>query len=89
MSQTISLGGRLRNNQTKRDPARGRVRLRTVARPVEHGGWSLTLEPVASGLLVAPSLAGPFISLAAVGAFLARHPFKIVTGDRRRGRRFT
>ena len=28
-----------------------RVRVRTVALPVEHGGWGLTLEPVALGLL--------------------------------------
>jgi len=43
---------------------------------------------VALGLLVAPSLAGLFLGLAAACAFLARHPFKIVAGDRRRGRRF-
>ena len=69
-------------------PARGRVRIRTVALPVEHGGWSLTLEPVALGLLVAPSPAGFFLALATAGAFLARHPFKIVAADRRHGRRF-
>jgi len=68
--------------------ARGRVRLRAVALPVEHGGWSLTLEPVALGLLVAPSPAGFLLAAAAAGAFLARHPFKIVAADRRRGRRF-
>ena len=71
-------------------PARGRVRvrIRTVALPVEHGGWSLTLEPVALGLLVAPSPAGFLLALATVGGFLARHPFKIVAADRRHGRRF-
>lgn len=69
-------------------PARGRVRVRTVALPVEHGGWSLTLEPVALGLLVAPSPAGFLLALATVGGFLARHPFKIVAADRRHGRRF-
>jgi hypothetical protein len=69
-------------------PARGRVRVRTVALPVEHGGWSLTLEPVALGLLVAPSPAGFLLALAAAGGFLARHPFKIVAADRRHGRRF-
>jgi hypothetical protein len=40
------------------------------------------------GLAVAPSLAGLFLGVATMGAFLARHPFKIVAGDRRRGRRF-
>jgi hypothetical protein len=59
-----------------------------VALPVEHGGWSLTLEPVALGLLVAPSPAGFLLALATAGAFLARHPFKIVAADRRHGRRF-
>ena len=68
--------------------ARGNVRVRTVALPVEHGGWSLTLEPVALGLLVAPSPAGFLLALATVGAFLARHPLKIVAADRRHGRRF-
>ena len=68
--------------------AGGGVRLKTVALPTEHGGWGITLEPVLLGLLVAPSLAGAGLALATVGAFLARHPFKIVAGDRRRGRRF-
>ncbi|MFL6254097.1 MAG: YwiC-like family protein [Pyrinomonadaceae bacterium] len=71
----------------KRGAGRG-VRVRTVALPVEHGGWGLTLEPVALGLLVAPSPVGFFLSVATMGAFLARHPLKIVAGDRRRGRRF-
>ena len=65
-----------------------RVRVRTVALPVEHGGWGLSLEPVALGLLVAPSVAGVFLAIATMGAFLARHPFKLIVADRRRGRRF-
>jgi hypothetical protein len=64
------------------------MRLKTVALPTEHGGWGITLEPVLLGLLVEPSMAGAGLALATVGAFLARHPFKIVAGDRRRGRRF-
>lgn len=64
------------------------VRWRTVALPVEHGGWGISLEPVVLGLLVAPSVAGVGLAVATLGAFLARHPFKIVAGDRRRGRRF-
>jgi hypothetical protein len=68
------------------EPAR--VRVKTVALPTEHGGWGLSLEPVALGLLVAPSWPGLFLSVATMGAFLARHPFKIVAGDCRRGRRF-
>lgn len=87
MSETASLGGRLRkDDETKREAPR--VRLKTVALPNEHGGWSLTLEPAVLGLLVAPSLSGLFLALAATSAFLSRHPFKLVAADRRRGRRF-
>lgn len=89
MNRTASFDTRTREDGAGGNTsARGRVRVRTVALPVEHGGWSLTLEPVALGLLVAPSPAGFFVALAAAGAFLARHPFKIVAADRRRGRRF-
>src|SRR2546423_1107036 len=89
MSQVAQLGNQLRKN-TAADAAlyAARVRVKTVALPVEHGGWGLSLEPVVLGLLVAPSWPGLFLSLATLGAFLARHPLKIVTGDRRRGRRF-
>jgi hypothetical protein len=70
-------------------PAQSRgVRVRTVALPVEHGGWGLSLEPVALGVLVAPSLPGLFLAAATLAAFLARHPLKLVMADRRRGRRF-
>lgn len=61
--------------------------LHRVAVPSEHGGWSLTLEPVLLGLLVAPSLAGTALGVAALLAFLARTPLKMATIDRRRDRR--
>ncbi|HEX8069614.1 MAG TPA: YwiC-like family protein [Pyrinomonadaceae bacterium] len=64
------------------------VRLKTVALPVEHGGWGLALEPVVLGLCVAPTWPGACLALATLAAFLTRHPLKIVAGDRRRGRRF-
>lgn len=64
------------------------VRLRPVALPVEHGGWGLSLEPVVLGLLLAPSVAGLCLAAFTMGAFLARHPFKLAVGDYRRGRRF-
>ncbi|MDQ3917054.1 MAG: YwiC-like family protein, partial [Acidobacteriota bacterium] len=66
----------------------GGVRLKTIALPFEHGGWGISLEPVLLGLLAAPSPAGLWLALATMGAFLARHPLKIVAGDRRRGRQF-
>ncbi len=64
-----------------------RSTLRSVAVPTEHGGWSLTLEPVVLGLAVAWSWAGVVLGLAAVLAFMARTPLKLVLVDRWRHRR--
>lgn len=63
-----------------------RSTLRAVAMPTEHGGWSLTLEPVLLGLLVAWSWSGLALGFAAMLAFLARTPLKLVLVDRWRGR---
>ena len=60
--------------------------MRAVALPAEHGGWALVIEPILLGLIVAPSIGGLFISLAAVASFLARHPLKIAIVDRRKKR---
>jgi uncharacterized membrane protein YecN with MAPEG domain len=65
-----------------------RPNLRPVALPAEHGGWGFLLEPLLLGLLVAPSLGGACLALAAIGAFLVHQPLKILVGDRRRGQRF-
>jgi hypothetical protein len=62
--------------------------MRLVALPVEHGGWGLLLEPIALGIAVAPTAAGTLLGLAALGAFLARHPLKIALADRRRSVRY-
>lgn len=59
-------------------------RWRSVALPREHGGWGLTLEPVLLGLLVAWSVAGTLIAVAAFGAFLIRTPLKVAAVDIRR-----
>ena len=48
----------------------------TVFLPKEHGSWSLALEPLALGLLAAPSLAGAALALAALAGFFARRPLK-------------
>jgi hypothetical protein len=64
------------------------VRLKTVALPVEHGGWGLSLEPIVLGLTLAPSISGAFLALAVMSAFLARHPLKLTVADYRRGKRF-
>jgi len=57
------------------------VSIRRIALPAEHGGWGIVLEPVVLGLIIAPSVAGFFIGLAALLTFLARQPFKIASGD--------
>lgn len=69
--------------------ARERSTLRAVAIPTEHGGWSLTLEPVLLGLLVAWSWPGLSLGVAAMLAFLARTPLKLVLIDGWRGRWLT
>jgi hypothetical protein len=42
--------------------------------PREHGAWSLALEPLALGLLVAPSAAGGALTATALAGFFARRP---------------
>lgn len=44
--------------------------------PKEHGSWSLALEPIALGLLVAPGPAGAALATAAFAGFFARRPLK-------------
>lgn len=60
--------------------------MRTVILPAEHGGWSLTLEPAALGLIVAPSGAGFALGAAAILAFLLRTPLRVILVDRWRRR---
>jgi hypothetical protein len=63
-----------------------RSTLRAVAVPIEHGGWGLTAEPVLLGLLVAPTAAGIGLGLAALMAFVARTPLKVLLVDAHRRR---
>jgi hypothetical protein len=62
------------------------VSLRPIVLPAEHGGWGFLFEPIALGLLVAPSRAGGLVALAAVLAFFVRQPLKLALQDLRRGR---
>ncbi|HWL16184.1 MAG TPA: YwiC-like family protein [Opitutus sp.] len=64
-----------------------RVRVRDVLLPKEHGSWSLALEPVALGLLVAPSRAGAYLSVAVIAGFFARRPLKLVWREKQPERR--
>jgi hypothetical protein len=57
------------------------VPARSIALPVEHGAWGFLFEPLAAGMLVAPSAGAPFILLLVVGAFLTRQPLKFLLGD--------
>lgn len=59
----------------------------SVALPSEHGGWAFLIEPLALGLLVAPSRAGFLLAFAAVCGFLAHQPLKIAVKDRLAARR--
>ena len=66
--------------------ARSRSLWRQVAVPSVHGGWSLTAEPVVLGLVVAWSWPGLALGVAAMLAFVARTPVKVVLVDRWRHR---
>lgn len=57
-------------------PVRPKRPAASVFLPKEHGSWSLALEPLALGLLAAPSLAGSALALATAAAFFARRPLK-------------
>jgi len=69
-------------------PLPPRVALRPLVVPAEHGGWGFLCEPIALGLLVAPSRAGAAVGVAAVFGFLARQPLKLALQDALRGRSY-
>ena len=66
----------------------GSVPWKAVLLPAEHGGWGLLAEPIVLGLVLAPSVGGSCLALAALAAFLARHPLRLVLMDRRKGARY-
>ncbi len=75
--------------RTVRQPvAPSAVAWKPVALPVEHGAWSFLLEPVILGLVLAPSAAGCCLGLAALAAFLTRHPLRLAALDYRKGTRY-
>lgn len=61
--------------------------IRSVALPSEHGGWGLTLEPILVAAIVVPTIVTACLAVAAVLAFLARTPVKVLLVDSHRGRR--
>jgi hypothetical protein len=62
---------------TFQQQATPKIKLKSIALPAEHGGWGFLLEPIVIGLLIAPSPAGFFLSLATIAAFLTRHPLRL------------
>ena len=62
------------------------INLKSVALPSSHGGWGFLLEPILLGLLVAPSVAGIGLGVAATGAFLMQQPLKLWLTDWQRQR---
>lgn len=61
--------------------------IRDVVWPKEHGSWSLALEPIALGLLAAPSHPGCLFAAALIAAFFARRPLRIAFLEARPERR--
>jgi hypothetical protein len=59
----------------------------TVFLPREHGSWFLVLEPLALGLLIAPSWAGGALGAATLAGFFARRPLKPAFSPIHSGRR--
>jgi len=59
-----------------------RVRVRSIALPVEHGAWGFLFEPIVTSLAIAFSGGGVFIALMCIGAFLARQPVKVFLQNR-------
>jgi hypothetical protein len=57
--------------------------LREIGRlllPKEHGSWSVTLEPLALGLIAAPSAAGGALAASVLAGFFLRRPLRLLWG---------
>jgi hypothetical protein len=72
-------------NAVSLQPVLGGWRSRVL--PKEHGSWSLALEPLAFGLIAAPSLAGGWLALAVAAGFFARRPLRAAWRERQAERR--
>jgi hypothetical protein len=68
--------------------ATGRVRVKSVALPTEHGGWGFVTEPLILGLLVAPTWPGLALGVAAFGVFLIQHPLLLTLKDWSKKKRY-
>lgn len=61
--------------------------LRDVVMPKEHGSWSLAFEPIALGLLIAPSAGGAWLAVALSAGFFARRPLRLSAHEPQENRR--
>lgn len=61
--------------------------LKDVVMPKEHGSWSLAFEPIALGLLIAPSAGGAWLAVALSAGFFARRPLRLSTHEPQENRR--
>lgn len=68
-------------------PATLLARWRDIVWPREHGSWSLALEPLAFGLIAAPSAAGALLAGTVTAVFFARRPLRIAVLDAQPSRR--
>jgi hypothetical protein len=50
--------------------------------PKEHGSWSLAMEPLVLGMLVAPSAAGGALAIASLAGFFLRRPLKLALSSK-------
>ncbi|MBK6750281.1 MAG: YwiC-like family protein [Pyrinomonadaceae bacterium] len=55
-----------------------KIRAKSVALPVEHGSWGFLFEPLVAGIAVAPAISSVWIAVLVIGAFLMRHPMKVI-----------
>jgi hypothetical protein len=60
-----------------------------AVRPKEHGSWSLAFEPVALGLIAAPSIGGAWLAAAVAAGFFARRPLRACARETDPARRAT
>lgn len=61
---------------------------KSVALPAQHGGWSFVLEPALIGVILAPSVSGLLLGIAALGIFLVDQPLRVALKDRRKDKRY-
>jgi hypothetical protein len=73
-------------NKVVSNSSLSRTTFRNVAIPNEHGGWMFLLEPALIGLGIGFTLPGMLLAMAALGAFLTRHPLKLMLDDRLKSR---